>query len=74
MPTEYPNGTQFQRIGKHYVETVTDKWTTTNRAGEIVRIRYAAAHTFCGQLVTDVDVIPVTIARGIDYLNRKPTK
>lgn len=72
--TEYPNGTKFRRVGKNYLEEVTDKHVTSNRAGEVVKIRYCATHIFCGQVVTDVDVVPVTVARGIDNLRRNPLK
>lgn len=62
----YPIGTKFTPIGKHATEcTVTDMLTTRNLAGEIVAIRYVATHIFMGQTVTDRNVIPTTIARGI---------
>jgi len=62
----YPIGTKFTPIGKHATEcTVTDMLTTRNLAGEIVSIRYVATHIFMGQTVTDRNVIPTTIARGI---------
>jgi hypothetical protein len=57
-------GTQYKPIGKDYVCTVVDVWTTKNLLGEVVKIRYVAEHNFCGQTVTDNDVLGVTISRG----------
>ena len=62
----YPIGTQFKPIGKHtQVCTVRDVLKTYNLAGELVSIRYVADHEFCGQTVTNRDVVAVTIARGL---------
>jgi len=58
-------GTVYRTGGKHPIEcTVTDILRTYNSKGELVKIRYVATHQFCGQLVTDVDVVETTIARG----------
>lgn len=65
MTATYPIGTQF-RQGRHATLcTVTDIWTTRNAAGEVVKTRYVATHLFCGQVVTDRDVVAVTIAKGL---------
>jgi len=47
------------------VWTVDDVWKTYNSQNQLVRTRYVASHEFCGQIVTDCDVCPVTIARGL---------
>jgi len=64
----YPIGYQFIRMGgarrKRQVETITDVLTTTNLAGDVVKTRYVATHEFCGQTITDCDVIPTTIDRA----------
>jgi hypothetical protein len=46
--------------------TVTDIHTTTNTAGEVVRVRYVAAHEFCGQNITERDIPETTILRALD--------
>jgi hypothetical protein len=61
----FPIGTQFKPRGKDYVCTVTDYWVTRNLAGEVVQSRYVATHEFCGQTVTNCDIVDPTIARGI---------
>jgi hypothetical protein len=62
----YPVGTKYLTRGKHPVEcTVVDVHTTTNLAGEIVRIDYVTEHLFCGQSVKERGVCAVTIARGL---------
>ena len=64
--TKYPIGLRFIRAtGKRKdVETITDILTTTNNKGEVVSIRYVAAHDFAGQTVMDRDIPPSTIARS----------
>lgn len=63
---QYPIGTQFTTGGKApKLCTVIDVLTTTNLAGDVVKVRYVAVHTFLGQLITDHDVCAVTIARGL---------
>ncbi len=58
-------GTKFQTQGKHpKLCTVTDILRTYNSRNELVRVRYVAEHDFCGQTITDHDVIYTTIARG----------
>ena len=62
----YPIGTKYMTRGKHPVEcTVVDVHTTTNLAGEIVRVDYVTEHLFCNQLVREKGVCTVTIARGL---------
>ena len=59
-------GTRYMTRGKHPLEcTVQDVHTTRNLKGEVVKIRYVATHLFCGQVVTDNDVVDTTIARGL---------
>jgi hypothetical protein len=59
-------GTKYKTQGKHGREcTVTDILRTYNAAGDLVSIRYVSTHQFCGQAVTDRDVVDTTIARGL---------
>ena len=44
---------------------VVDILRTYNAAGELVRLRYVATHSFMGQTVTDSDVCETTIARAL---------
>lgn len=62
----FPIGTQYMTRGKHPVLcTVVDQLTTTNSRGEVVRATYVTSHQFCGQTVTETDVVDTTIARGL---------
>jgi hypothetical protein len=62
---EYPIGTQYRPRGKKdYVCTVTDVFKTYNSKGELVSVTYESQHLFCGQMVTDRNVISTTIAMG----------
>ena len=59
-------------IGQRYTNrkgqlcTVTDILTTRNDAGECVKRRYVATHDFCGQSVTDNDVVETAIAMALN--------
>jgi hypothetical protein len=65
MTPRFSIGQQFTTRGKgSKLCTVTDILTTTNSKGEVVKIRYVATHEFCGQTVTDHDVLETTIAMG----------
>ena len=67
----FPVGTKFKtqhRDGRktwYRINRVTDIWTTYNLDGQLVKTRYVATHEFCGQTVTDYDVVETTIARGL---------
>lgn len=63
----FPIGTQYlSRRGKRQdLCTVVEQLTTMNSKGEIVATRYITAHQFCGQMVTESDVVDTTIARGL---------
>ena len=62
----FPIGTKYRTGGKHPITcTVIDHLTTTNSKGELVAARYVTAHEFCGQTVTETDVVDTTIARGL---------
>lgn len=65
----YPIGTRYQVRRKNSIDTytITDILKTYNSKKELVKTRCVAVHTFLGQTVTDNNVIPVTIARGIIY-------
>ncbi len=64
--TKYAIGTQFTARGKSpRLCTVVDILTTTNAAGDVVKIRYQATHQFMGQTITDSDVIETTISMGL---------
>lgn len=63
---QFPIGTQYKTLGKHPVLcTVTDHLTTTNSKGEVVNQRYVTSHEFCGQTVSETNVVAPTIARGL---------
>ena len=65
-PARYAIGQQYMTRGKHpQCCTVVDILTTTNAAGDRVRIRYVSTHDFLGQSVSDYDVVDATIALGI---------
>lgn len=70
---EYPIGTKYQVRRKNSINTytVTDILKTYNSKNELTKIRYVATHVFLGQTVTDHDVVPVTIARGIIYEDKE---
>jgi hypothetical protein len=62
----YPIGTQYRTRGKApRLCTVTDIYRTFNSAGELVRLRYVATHDFCGQTLTEIDVVQTTIDMGL---------
>ena len=64
-PGEITIGTKFTTRGKHPREcVVTDILKTYNSKNELVSTRYVANHEFLGQIVTDRDVVAVTIQRG----------
>lgn len=59
-------GQRFKTSGKYpRVCTIVDIFRTVNLAGECVKLRYVATHEFCGQTVTDHDVLDATIAKGL---------
>lgn len=65
MKNRFNIGQTFTTRGKSPREcTVIDILRTYNSAGEMVRLRYVATHTFMGQTVTDSDVCETTIAMG----------
>lgn len=69
MHTEYPNGTEYLSPGRHpRLCRVIDCLKTYNRAGELVATHYVTTHEFCGQDVTQRDVVATTIAMGIARL------
>ena len=60
-------GTQYYPVRKHtYLVTITDRLTTRNEAGEVVKTCYVGTHQFMGQTVTDYDICDTSIARGLD--------
>lgn len=66
MTHRFPIGTKFYSGGKHKrLCVVVDQLTTTNSRGEVVAVRYITSHEFCGQTVTELDVVDTTIARGL---------
>lgn len=66
MPMEYTIGTKFETHHKPpTVATVVDILKTYNAAGELVRVRYVAQYERLGQLITDRDVVAVSIAKRI---------
>lgn len=66
MPDLYAIGTKFKTRHKHpRLCTVIDIHTTYNVAGQLVKVRYVATYEFCGQTITDSDVVAATIAMGL---------
>lgn len=55
------------KVGETYIDrnkrlcTIQDILTTTNLAGDICSVRYVSTHEFCGQIVSDKDVVETTI-------------
>jgi hypothetical protein len=72
----FPIGTRY--LSQHrkypYVCTVVDIHRTYNAAGVLVKVRYVATHDFCGQPVTESDIVDVTVARGVALLKESPEK
>jgi hypothetical protein len=61
----YPIGTQYLTRGKHpRLCTVTDVISSYNSKGDLVHIRYHATHELGGQVITDRDVLHITISMG----------
>lgn len=66
----FPIGLTFtiQRGGKNGRQddcVIEDIYTTTNRAGEVVRIEYVVTRSFLGQDVREI-MVDTTIARSLD--------
>lgn len=62
----FPIGTRYYTGGKDKrLCTVVDFWRIYNSRDELVSYRYVATHEFMGQMVTEYDVVDVTIAKGI---------
>jgi len=64
---EFSIGHKFiRRHSKHkYIETIVDIHKTISTVNnEVVKTRYVATHDFCGQPVTDYDVLQTSIAMG----------
>jgi len=66
MSPRFKIGQKYIPVGdkNKAVHTVVDIHTTTNAAGEVVKLRYVSTHEFCGQIVYDYDVNDTRIARG----------
>jgi len=63
---DYKIRTRYIKRGKAKSEcTVTDILKTYNSAGKLVKTRYVATYEFCGQLVTDRDVVATSIKMGL---------
>lgn len=58
-------GVKYKTRGKHpRLCTVVDKLETYNSKGELVDTRYVSEHTFLGQIVTNRDVLEISILMG----------
>lgn len=58
-------GAQYMTRGKApRLCTVIDIHRTYNSSGEMVKLRYVSTHAFCGQTLTDYDVVETTICLG----------
>lgn len=65
MKTKFQIGHEFTTRGKSPNRCViVDVWQTYNSAGDLVKLRYVATHTFMGQTVTSYDVCETTVAVG----------
>jgi hypothetical protein len=65
VTTPYRIGTQYWTRGKaKRLCTVTDVFRTYNSKDELVSITYESQHAFCGQMVTERNVVATTIAMG----------
>ncbi len=66
---KFPVGTKFTLRGKtrkgDREATVVDYHVTRNLAGDVVKSRYVAQYDFCGQTMTDSDIVGTTIARNL---------
>ena len=64
-------GTQYYPVRKNtYLVTITDRLTTRNEAGEVVKTRYVGTYPFMGQTVTDYEITDTEIARGLHNYNQ----
>ena len=69
MKPRFPIGLQyskkrFPKAKELTTYTILNIYTTTNEAGNIVRIRYLVAHDFLGQRVTE-ELCDTSIARAL---------
>ena len=67
----YSIGTKFLSVNGKIKRlcTITDIWKTYDAATNLVKLRYVADHDGpLGGVITDYDISPVTVARGIDRL------
>ena len=61
----FPIGHTYTSAGKAPRQcVVADIHRTYNNAGELIRLRYVAAHDFMGQTVLRYDVTDTEIAKG----------
>ncbi len=59
-------GTTFSSGGKHpNICKITDVHTTRNLAGDAIKVRYSATHSFIGQVVTETDVTEARVVAGL---------
>ncbi len=64
-------GTQYLPKAKHpRVCTITDFFTVTNKAGEVVKTYYESEHEFMGQIVKNREVCNATVDMGVFRLNQ----
>lgn len=60
-------GDKFMSHGKHPREcTVVDIYTTTNTAGEVVKVQFKAVHQFMGQELSELVVAPTVLLRKVE--------
>jgi len=59
-------GTKYKTRGKHpRTCTVVDILKTYNSKKDLIKIRFVSEHEFCGQKVTNNDVVLPTILMGL---------
>ena len=68
MDTKYKIGQKYISRGKakHECEII-DIYKTYNYKGELVKIRYVAAHKLLGQTVVDYDVVETSITMALGF-------
>lgn len=65
LEPRYSIGHVYKTRGKSpRICSIVDIHRTFNAAGELVKLRYVATHTFMGQLIVDADVCETTVAMG----------
>lgn len=54
-----------KRKNSEQLRTIVDRLETYNAKGELIKLRYVTEHSFMGQILTDDDVLEVSICRAL---------